>query len=75
MRTVEMENWNDSDCTNTKKMGHVHETPVDNHGRVISPVESIDMKNDVTYASPTSPASSLSRPRNKQDDCEIGRAR
>lgn len=74
MRTVEMESWTESRLAHHKEMGHAFDISADNHSRAISP-SSVDMKNGVVHASPTSAASSFSGPSDRHYDCEIGQAR
>ncbi|KAJ5345291.1 hypothetical protein N7541_007784 [Penicillium brevicompactum] len=73
MRTVEMESWTESRLAHHKEMGHAFNVSTDT-SRAISP-SSVDMKNGVVHASPTSAASSFSGPSDQHYDCEIGRAR
>ncbi|CAG7915446.1 unnamed protein product [Penicillium olsonii] len=75
MPTIEMQSWNESSHVSQIKMGAALETKTKHQCRAISPAESTDATNEVVYASPTCPASSFSRPGDKQGDCEIGWAR
>lgn len=62
MRTVEMESWVESRLTSHDKMGHGYDITFDSHGRAFNPVDDVDMKMGMFYASPTSSGSSASRP-------------
>ncbi|KAJ5398794.1 hypothetical protein N7465_009283 [Penicillium sp. CMV-2018d] len=62
MRTVEMESWTESRLAGHDKMGHGYDITFDNHSRVFNPVDSIDIKMSMVYASPMSAGSSASGP-------------
>lgn len=62
MRTVEMESWTESRLPGPDKMGHGYDITFNNHGRALNPVDSIDIKMSMVYASPMSVGSSASGP-------------
>lgn len=62
MRTVEMESWTESRLAGHDKMGHGYDITFDNHSRMFNPVDSIDIKMSMVYASPMSAGSSASGP-------------
>jgi hypothetical protein len=62
MRTVEMESWTESRLANHKKMGHGYDISSDNHGRAMSPADSMDLKHGMVHASSASADSSISGP-------------
>ncbi|KAJ5795064.1 hypothetical protein N7457_001663 [Penicillium paradoxum] len=60
MRTVEMESWSESRAANQGKLGHDYDITSEGHNRTLSPVETIEMKNDVMHTSAASVSSSVS---------------
>lgn len=75
MRTVEMESWTESRLANHNKMGHGYDITSENHGRAISPAESLDLKNGMVRSSPASATSSISGPSETQFPFDDRRAR